>query len=136
MKAYRRNNRTDPVICPICSHLNERDQKSCESCHADLTGMTVCGKCSYEQSIKNNFCRKCYSPLKKNVKFHTVSPSHVPIPEKKTQKTTGKLLALLLLPLIAFVILIRIPSPKAQLPALLLMIISTFFLIKRSYQHR
>jgi len=94
-------------ICPICGKPIE-NSKICKNCGASLDGVIICPNCGNEEFAKNNFCRKCKYPLKKNLKFYTSYPKKVNIPaehKNKIKKTIN-------LSLIALLILITIPKIK------------------------
>ncbi len=132
MKPDPSMDKKNSIICPLCQKLNESHATQCRFCSADFNGMTVCPQCFYEQGVKNNFCRKCMHPLKKGIKFYTHPPSSSPA--FSSDKRSLPVIIFFTGPAIAFFLLARVKTPRAQFAALLIMIISTFLLLKRTYR--
>ena len=124
------------IICPLCNKPNDASSLSCAFCSADFNAMTVCPKCFDEQSVKRNICSKCSHPLKKNIKFYSKRPPKSSAFFERNEENPIGLIVLLIIPLAAFFLLMRIRRPEAQFPALALMIVSTFLLVKRAYRRR
>jgi hypothetical protein len=134
MTVINNKEKSSVIVCPLCNKINEISSSKCNFCEADFNAMTVCPQCFYEQSVKNNFCKKCQQSLKKNVQFYSKKPSQTYFISKNESGGLFRLFILISLPLICFIILVKNPSLKIQFPVLLLMIVSIFMLLKRPYR--